>query len=135
MSTVELVASLGAAPATDLELALLVEGGLPTDSVSHLRDLGLNFTEVAEIISPRTLKHRKARGEDLSGAETDRIVRVARILALASRIFANREKALLWLRSTDEALQQRTPLSLLHTEFGGRLVESLLWQIDEGIYT
>ncbi len=29
----------------------------------------------------------------------------------------------------------RTALSLLQTESGGRLVEGMLWQIDEGIYS
>jgi len=42
---------------------------------------------------------------------------------------------MLWLRSVDDRLGERTPLSLLATESGGRLVESLLWAIDEGVYS
>ena len=86
------------------------------------------------MISPRTLKHRKARGEQLSHEETDRMVRVARIIALAEQVFGDRDKALAWLRSKDDRINERTPLSMLHTESGGRLVENMLWQIDEGIY-
>lgn len=90
---------------------------------------------MANIISPRTLKHRKARGENLSIEETDRAVRVARVLAFAERVFGNRDKSLLWLRGKDDRLGNRTPLSLLKTETGGKLIETMLWQIDEGMFT
>ncbi len=126
---------LGVAPASEFELAVLVEGGLPTENLGLLRERGLTFSEVSEIvISPRTLKHRKARGEALSHEESDRLVRVARVVALAGRSLANHEKALLWLRSADDRIGNRSPMSMLRTESGGRLVETMLWQIDENVY-
>jgi len=70
----------------------------------------------------------------LSHEEADRVVRVAQIVALAEHVFGNRDKALSWLRSTDDRINERTPLSLLRTESGGRLIENMLWQIDEGVY-
>lgn len=126
---------IGIAPASGLELAEVVERGLPLDSLNLLKDKGLTFTEMSEVISPRTLKHRRARGENLSREETDRAVRVASVIALADRVFGNEDKALLWLRSAHDSLGERAPLSMLGTESGGRLVESLLWQIDEGVYS
>jgi putative toxin-antitoxin system antitoxin component (TIGR02293 family) len=126
---------IGVVPKSDFNLAEIVESGLPTDSLKFLREKGLTFAEVSEIvISPRTLKHRKARGEHLSDAETDRMVRVARIVSLAERVFGDHSKALQWLRAPDDRIANRAPLSLLHSEAGGRLVESMLWQIDEGVY-
>src|SRR5690242_13412658 len=126
---------LGISPKSEFDLADIVEKGLPTGSIARLRNEGLTFSEIAEIvISPRTLKHRKARGEQLSHEETDRAVRVARIIALADHVFGNRDKALRWLRSKDDRLHDRAPLSMLHTEAGGRVVENMLWQIDEGVY-
>lgn len=126
---------IGVSPKSEFDLAKIVEKGLPTASIARLREEGLTFSEISGIvISPRTLKHRKARREPLSHEETDRVVRVARIIALAENVFGNRDKALRWLRSKDDHINERTPLSMLHTESGGRLVESMLWQIDEGIY-
>jgi putative toxin-antitoxin system antitoxin component (TIGR02293 family) len=126
---------LGFTPISDFNLAEVVEQGLPIHSLSLLRERGLTATEISEIvISPRTLKHRKARNEPLSQEETDRAVRVARIVAMAGEVFGNPDKALLWLRSPDDRLANRTPLNMLHTESGGRLIESMLWQLDEGIY-
>jgi putative toxin-antitoxin system antitoxin component (TIGR02293 family) len=126
---------IGLTPKSEFDLAEIVEKGLPIESLAHLKEKGLTFSEVSNVvISPRTLKHRKARGQALSQEETDRVVRVARIVALAEQVFRNHDKALAWLRSTDDRLADRTPLSMLHTESGGRLVETMLWQVDEGIY-
>jgi len=127
---------IGVTPTSDFNLAEIVEHGLPLDTLTLLRDRGLSATELAEVvISPRTLKHRKARNEHLSKEETDRAVRVARIVALAGEVFGNPDKALLWLRSADDRLANRTPLNMLQTESGGRLIESMLWQLDEGVYS
>ena len=126
---------IGIKPQSEFDLAKIVEQGIPTDSISHLRANGLTFSEISSIvISPRTLKHRKSRGEHLSNEETERAIRVARILALSEQVFSSHDKALLWLRAADSQLNNRTPLSMLPTEAGGRLVESMLWRIDEGIY-
>ena len=70
-------------------MAEIVEKGLSTASIARLKEEGLTFSEISEIvISPRTLKHRKARREPLSHEETDRAVRVARIVALAEQVLA-----------------------------------------------
>jgi len=127
---------IGVSLKTEYDLPRIIENGLPTDSLQLLREAGLTFTEVSEIIiSPRTLKHRKSRGEALSHEEADRVVRMARVIGQAEDVFGNREKALLWLRTADDRLDDRTPLSMLRTESGGRLVEEMLWQVAEGIYT
>jgi putative toxin-antitoxin system antitoxin component (TIGR02293 family) len=135
-SHTSITALLGVAPASGIDLAEIVEKGLPLEHVQRLREAGLTFTEVSDlVIAPRTLKHRRSRGEALSPDETDRALRVARSVSLAETIFGNREKALLWLRGSDDRLNGRSPLSMLRTESGGRLVEEMLWQIDEGVYT
>ena len=66
---------IGVVPSSDFDLAEIVEKGLPIDRLSLLKEKGLTFSEVSKIvISPRTLIHRKARGENLSHEETDRLV-------------------------------------------------------------
>src|SRR5260370_22603322 len=136
MASPQMFEMIGIAPRSDFDLARITEEGISTDSLLALKDRGLTFSEISEIIiSPRTLKHRKARREPLSHEETDRVVRVARILSLAEDVFASREKALIALRMPDERLDDRTPLKMLTTKSGGRLVENMLWPIDEGIYT
>jgi putative toxin-antitoxin system antitoxin component (TIGR02293 family) len=134
-ATLNLTEYIGVTPKSELDLAEIVENGLPVDNLALLKLQGLTFTEVSEIVIPaRTLKHRRARGENLSHEESDRLVRVARTIALADEIFGDHSKALLWLRTDDDRLGGRRPMSMLQTDAGGRVIESLLWQIDEGVY-
>jgi len=127
---------IGISPTSGLELVELVEQGLPTKNLELLKTKGLTFTEMAAIvISPRTLKHRKARGENLSSEETERAVRVASMIRLAEDVFGNSDKALRWLRHSSGRLNDRTPLSLLQTEAGGREIESMLHGIAHGIFS
>jgi len=126
----------GLPPANSFEMTRIVEQGLPTECIEELKAKGLTFTEIAQIvISPRTLKHRRARGERLSTEETERFLRVVRVLDLAERIFGNREKSLGWLRTKDELMDNRVSLSLIGTEAGAKLVEGQLWGIAEGMYS
>ena len=119
---------IGINPASDLVL--------PTENLNLLKQKGLTFTEMANnVISPRTLKHRNARGENLTPAETERAVRVARIIALAEEVFGKHDTALLWLRHHSDRLDGRTPMSFLNTEAGGRQIEAMLHGIAHGIYS
>jgi putative toxin-antitoxin system antitoxin component (TIGR02293 family) len=127
---------IGVKPMSDLDLADLTEKGLPLTAIDRLKKRGLTFTEISDVvISPRTLKHRKSRNESLSNTETERVVRVARIVEMAEQVFGSPDKALLWLRSADDRLKDKTPMQMLVNEPGGRLIENMLWQIDEGIYS
>lgn len=58
----------------------------------------------------------------------------ATITTLAERVFGDAEAARQWLRASNAALEQRTPLSMLHTEGGTRTVEAILLRIEHGVY-
>ncbi len=117
------------------QVAEIVERGLPTTSVDVLRKEGLTFGEVHGLVVPaRTLKHRTAKKQALSIDETDRALRVAKVLALAEQVFDDHNKALGWLRRGNKRLNDRAPLEMLRSEVGGDLVRQMLYQIDEGIY-
>jgi putative toxin-antitoxin system antitoxin component (TIGR02293 family) len=122
-------------PATEAEILRIVEGRLAPSIINRLVDLGLERPEIdATIIPLRTLQHRRSRREKLTIEETDRVLRVIRALSLAESVYACRERALGWLRRPQARLDGRTPLSLLRTDTGSRIVEELLLQIDEGMF-
>ncbi len=119
---------------SDRDLVLLVEERLGTNAIEGLRRGGLSDDEIYTIVMPRrTLTHRRAKREALSREESDRVVRVARIAALAEEVFADEDRAWRWLRAAKRQFQGRTPLQLLATEAGARLVEELLYRIDDGM--
>ena len=122
-------------PVGSYELIRTVEEGLPLDYLEKLKVRGLTSTEISQLVIPaRTLKHRKARGERLSAEETERFLRVIRVLELGERIFGKREKLLNWLRGPDFEIPGRTSMSLLETEAGVQAVTGQLWAVAEGIY-
>jgi len=122
-------------PATETEILRIVEGKLAPAIIKRLISLGLERSEVDAIIIPqRTLQHRRSRREKLTIEESDRVLRAIRVLSLAESIYGSRERALDWLRKPHPRLDGRTPLSLLKTDTGSRIVEELLIQIDEGMF-
>ena len=119
---------------SDQDLVRLVEDRLATGAIERLVESGLTDDEIYSLIVPRrTLTHRRARREALSRDESDRAVRLARIAALGEQVFGNSERAWRWLRTTKRQFRGRSPLQLAATEAGARLVEELLYRIDEGM--
>jgi putative toxin-antitoxin system antitoxin component (TIGR02293 family) len=123
------------APATDTEILNIVEKQLAPTVIKRLIALGLERSEVDAIIIPqRTLQHRRSRREKLTVEESDRVLRAIRVLSRTEGVYGTRERALAWLRRPNPRLDGRTPLSLLKTDTGSRIVEELLVQIDEGMF-
>ena len=124
----------------------LIERRFPTSIIDSLLGLGFERAEVHSIVLPaRTLQHRRSRKELLTVEESDRVVRLLRVLKRTEDLYGSRERALDWLRTPkanlDPELRNQlfarggpTPMSLLKTETGARLVEELLVQISEGMF-
>jgi putative toxin-antitoxin system antitoxin component (TIGR02293 family) len=126
-------AGIGVEVRSDADLAGAVAGGFRVKAIDALKESGLTEAEVGSlIIKPRTLSHRRANGGRLTVDESDRAARVARGLVLAERTFASREKAHRWLHRNLAALGGRTPMDLIRTDAGARVVESLLARIAWG---
>jgi len=116
------------------DLIRLVRRGLPTQAIDTLLAQGrLTLAELDRLVLPRkTLYHRRKLGR-LTAEQSDRLLRVVRLLALAEETFGNQDKAHVWLRRPTRALADERPLDLLDTEEGGRSVETLLGRIAHGI--
>lgn len=122
-------------PATESEILRIVEGRLAPSVIKRLTALGLERSEIDETVIPsRTLQHRRTRREKLTMEESDRVLRMIRVLSSAESVYGSRERALAWLRRPHARLAARAPLSLLKTDTGSRIVEELLVQIDEGMF-
>src|SRR5215831_8594686 len=121
--------------ATEDDILRIVEGRLAPSVIKRLAALGLERSEIDAIVIPsRTLQHRRSRREKLTVEESDRVLRVIRVLSLTESIYGSRERALGWLRKPHPRLDGRAPLSLLKTDAGSRIIEELLIQIDEGMF-
>lgn len=125
---------LGLTIASEEDLATVVEEQLPIETLQSLEKGGLLDSEIYALIIPRrTLAHRRAKQERLSRDESDRAVRIARIASLAEDVFGSTEKAFHWLRKPKVRFKGRSPMIMLDTESGARLVEEMLYRIDYGM--
>jgi putative toxin-antitoxin system antitoxin component (TIGR02293 family) len=117
------------------DLASLVEKRLPATAVKALVRGGLSDAEVYQLIVPRrTLAHRIAKHQPLSKDESDKAVRVARITAMAEQVFGEPERAWRWLRERKRRFGGKTPIEMLASDAGARLVEEMIGQIEHGMF-
>lgn len=123
----------GAEVFSDADLARVVRRRLHLRVLRHLVAAGFSKHEIHTFIIPaRTWRHRTAKKEPLTVEESDRVVRLARIQALAEDVFGDTQKANRWLREDLGVLDRKSPLEVARTESGARLVEQLLAKIDWG---
>ena len=115
-----------------------VERGFPWRSFEHLsRNLTLAQEDAAALlgIPRRTLARRKSAGR-FAPDESDRLLRLARLLGRALELFdGDHESATEWLLSAQPVLGGATPLDMLKTELGAREVEKLIGRLEHGVFS
>jgi putative toxin-antitoxin system antitoxin component (TIGR02293 family) len=124
---------LGTQISSEADLARVVHLGIRLGVLNHIERAGFSKQEIEQLIIPaRTLRHRRAKRAPLTIEESDRVVRLTRIQALAEDVFGEVGKANRWLRERLGILHGKCPLELARTEAGARLVEQVLAKIDWG---
>ena len=113
----------------------VTRAGLPWASCAAVTGLlELSQKQTAHVLSmaPRTLARRKDEGR-LKADESDRLVRVARIIAHATRALATRGNAIRWLHRPNRALGGERPIDLLDTDLGTEEVDDVLGRLEHGV--
>lgn len=114
-----------------------IKAGLPVEELKALRmglDLPMEKLVPMLAISKATFHRRKSTGR-LDAAESDRVVRFARLLGRAAEVMESIEAGRRWLTSAQVGLGGAVPLEYAQTEVGAREVESLLGRIEYGVYS
>ncbi|MEN3951995.1 antitoxin Xre/MbcA/ParS toxin-binding domain-containing protein [Iodidimonas sp. SYSU 1G8] len=122
-------------PADRLALIEQIRVGLPFETVTAAAEtLGLTIGDLAAfgIIPARTLSHSRQGGQ-FSPAQSDRVARFFRIWRRAVDTFGGGDQARRWLERPTRPLGDQAPMALLDTEEGARLVDDLLYRIDQGL--
>ena len=130
------VTLLGLATYDAVKLHERVERGLSFHALDKLRRvLDVPTSEFAELIwvAPRTLARRK-EAKRLQPDESDRLLRMSRVVGTALRLFEGRlPEARAWLLGPHEALGGEVPIRLAASEIGAREVENLIGRLEHGI--
>lgn len=125
----------------------IVKSGIPTENyvqlVTRLR-LAPNA-----VVSETTLRRRLSQAPAQKGtsarhhvarlnpAETERVMRITRVVADATELFGTEKAALQWLKNPGDFLgdeTQVTPMKLAETDSGARLVELLIQRSANGFF-
>lgn len=123
-------------PAARIDLLEEVERGLPRQAYEAISD-ALELTPLEEDrllqVSTRTRARWKKQSR-LDPATSDRVVRLARILAMAVLVLESRVNAVAWLREPSDTLGGRSPLAAMASDPGTEKVSNMLYQMEYGIY-
>lgn len=131
------VGKVMASALTPSKLIEVLRVGLP---VQELMDLQASLKVPMETLVPKlgiskaTLHRRKATGK-LDPAESDRVVRFARLMGKAVKVLESEDNARQWLTSPQFGLGGAVPLDYADTEVGAREVEDLLGRMEYGVYS
>ena len=125
---------LGRSLRTETDLQTAIREGFPQSVVEEVRrSARLTLKELANSLdlSPRSLQRRRREGR-LARYESDRLYRLARIIALAKHSLGDEETAICWLKRANRALGGIPPIRAIDTEPGARSVENVLGRIAYG---
>ena len=111
--------------------------GLPFASLSGLATrYDLPVLTLARVIGvpARTLARRK-KERRLRADESDRLLRLARVAAVAEDVLGESAHVGRWLQKPNRALGGVAPLDLLDTDLGAAEVVTVLGRIEHGVYS
>ena len=102
-----------------------------------MRHTGLSQARLGDLGNiPMTTMARRRRAGRFSPEESDRLLRIARVVADAIQLFeADEAAARRWLNTPTAALAGRTPIDCIANEHGARLVEDLIGRLEHGVFT
>lgn len=122
---------------TTLEFMPAIRKGLPATSLDSVsKQMALPVSDMVEALglAKRTIARRRQDRQALTAEESERVVRLARVLAEATEVLGSREKARRWLQKPSRALNGEAPLHLLDTDIGASAVLQELGRIDYGVF-
>jgi putative toxin-antitoxin system antitoxin component (TIGR02293 family) len=117
------------------DLAERVREGLPFAALAAVMDqYGIARDVLCDILhlSRRNFLRRKEQ-KRLAPDESDRLYRLARVLAHANRVFEDPDESADWIHAPNTSLGKQQPLTLLDTDIGVQQVDQVLGRIEHGI--
>ena len=129
------ILGLGARVRSQNDLRHAIARGLPKRALGSVvayvvTDAGEAARLKNRLVAPATYKRRTTT---LKPDESERVERLARVMALAEDAFGSADEARRFLLSPHPELADERPLDAAQTELGARQVEEVLWRMEYGL--
>src|ERR1700692_5031093 len=122
---------VGRSLANDRDLREAIREGFPHAVLEELmRAAGLTLKELADALDLSSRSLQRRRHGRLARFKSDRLYRLARLLALARQSLGDAARASRWLKRTNRSLGGIAPIAAIDTELGARQVGNLLGRIE-----
>lgn len=113
----------------------VIEQGLPFTAFLAVLERGnLKTLDISWIIPAERLIELQSASGRLSAAESEKLLRLTRILVLSEIVFGSHEKAIAWLKKPRRSFHKVPAIQAIETLTGAQKVEERLWQIDSGFF-
>lgn len=113
------------------DLQEVVAGGLPiralNETARYVAGSARAATALKDRLVPRATRSRRTH---LKLMESERVERLARLMAMAEEVWEDAEDARAFMNEPHALLGEKTPLEMAGTELGARLVERLLMKLE-----
>ncbi len=129
--------SLVEEPASALDYVALSRKGLQKKALATLAAvMSIPMKEMAELLnlSYKTLG-RKRNEDTMDSLSSSLAIEMAQVVARGLSVFGDQDHLRSWLQRPNQALKGQSPLELMDSPTGIRLVASILTRIEEGILT
>lgn len=112
-----------------------VQSGLPKGSLGAVARYVYGSSPEASALMQHVIPAAtfSRRGDSLRPHESERVERLARVIATAEHVWGNSEDAQTFLATGHPMLGGKRPIEVALTELGARRVEGVLWSLFHGV--
>jgi len=125
-------------PRTEMDFVAIIRNGLPVRSrellIERLGATDGKRRQLLESFVGPPLPRQQA-GDRLKAAESELLLRLARVIAAASDVLGSEQRASEWIFNENQALGGAPPIRLLDTGIGFQEVMAVLHRIEHGVFS
>lgn len=120
-----------------MDLVRLSRKGIKKSALGNISSaLNITMKELAKLlpVTERTLQ-RRAANSLLNSTTSQQAILLGQLITRGTEIFGNREVFQQWVRQSNKALGNYTPLDIMDTAIGIQLVIDILGRLEHGVYS
>ena len=130
-------AFLATIPSMDTgEKITLIRNGVSKNDLEEIKEhSGLDYDTLSTIlaVSRATLINKKGL-EKFDSATSERILLLADTLSYGESVFEDKDRFNSWMKNSNKALGNTTPIQLMDTVYGIQEVKNLIGRIEYGVF-